>query len=130
MGGGRSPHPDQVAVTPSVAEVVTVVAPVALFALGCMWIVGALTVYFRDLAQLVGLLVTATAAGAITATKIGATAQVSAASGAELYLVSNANAEGSTLREIKYPQLVTASNYCQIVQTPFGVTGRPVAVSK
>ncbi|MGB5146514.1 MAG: ABC transporter permease, partial [Porticoccaceae bacterium] len=36
-----------------------VVAPVALFALGAMWIVGALTVYFRDLAQLVGLLVTA-----------------------------------------------------------------------
>lgn len=36
-----------------------VVAPVALFALGFMWIVGALTVYFRDLAQLVGLLVTA-----------------------------------------------------------------------
>jgi lipopolysaccharide transport system permease protein len=36
-----------------------VVAPVALFALGCMWIFGALTVYFRDMAQLVGLLVTA-----------------------------------------------------------------------
>lgn len=36
-----------------------VVAPVALFALGFMWILGALTVYFRDLAQLVGLLVTA-----------------------------------------------------------------------
>ncbi len=36
-----------------------VVAPVALFALGFMWIFGALTVYFRDLAQLVGLLVTA-----------------------------------------------------------------------
>jgi lipopolysaccharide transport system permease protein len=36
-----------------------VAAPVALFALGFMWIFGALTVYFRDLAQLVGLLVTA-----------------------------------------------------------------------
>lgn len=36
-----------------------VAAPVALFALGGMWIFGALTVYFRDLAQLVGLLVTA-----------------------------------------------------------------------
>lgn len=70
-----------------------------------------------------GLLISATAAGAITATKIGATAQVSALSGSELYLVANANAEGSSLREIKYPQLVTASNYCEIVQTPFGVTG-------
>ncbi len=70
-----------------------------------------------------GLLVTATAAGAITATKIVPTTQVSAASGIELYLVSNSNAEGASLREIKYPQLVTASNYCQIFRTPSGVTG-------
>lgn len=70
-----------------------------------------------------GGLVTATAAGAITCTKVGGTAQASAASGSEVYYVSNASAEGSSLREIKYPQLVTASNYCEIVQTPFGVTG-------
>jgi uncharacterized protein DUF5309 len=69
------------------------------------------------------VLVTATAAGAISGTKIGGTAQVSASSGAELYIVSNANAEGSTLREIKYPQLVTASNYCQNIRTPLGITG-------
>jgi hypothetical protein len=69
------------------------------------------------------IVVTATAAGAITGTKIGGTAQASAASSAEVYIVSNANAEGSTLREIKYPQLVTASNYAQIIRTPFGVTG-------
>jgi hypothetical protein len=69
-----------------------------------------------------GGLVTATAAGAITATKIGSTAQASAASAQEVYLVSNANAEGATLREIKYPQLVTASNYCQIIRTPVGLT--------
>lgn len=67
--------------------------------------------------------VTATAAGAISGTKIGGTAQASAQTGQELYLVSNSNAEGATLREIKYPQLVTASNYCQIIRTPFGVTG-------
>jgi hypothetical protein len=78
-------------------------------------------VKMTSLAQ--GLLVTATAAGAITATKIVPTTQVSAQSGNELYLVSNANAEGATLREIKYPQLVTASNYCQIFRTPSGVTG-------
>lgn len=69
------------------------------------------------------IVVTATAAGSISGTKIGGTAQASAASSAEVYIVSNANAEGATLREIKYPQLVTASNYCQNLRTPFGVTG-------
>ena len=69
------------------------------------------------------ILVTATAAGAITGAKVGGTAQVSGAASAEMYIVSNANAEGSTLREIKYPQLVTASNYCQNIRTAFGVTG-------
>lgn len=69
-------------------------------------------------------LVTATAAGAVTGTVLAsaAHAQASAASGSELYIVSNANQEGATLREIKYPQLVTASNYCEIVRTPFGLT--------
>ena len=70
-----------------------------------------------------GVLVTATAAGSISGTKIGGSAQASAASNAEVYLVSNANAEGASLREIKYPQLVTASNYAQNIRTPFGVTG-------
>ncbi len=36
-----------------------VVAPLALFALGAIWALAALTVYFRDLSQIVGLLVTA-----------------------------------------------------------------------
>lgn len=70
-----------------------------------------------------GILVTATAAGAVSGSAIGGTAQTTATSGDELYLVANANAEGSTLREIKYPQLVTASNYCENVRTPFGLTG-------
>lgn len=71
-----------------------------------------------------GIEVTATAAGAITATRtIGSVAVASATSAAELYIVANANAEGSLLREIKYPELVSASNYCEIVRTPFGVTG-------
>lgn len=78
------------------------------------------------------ILVTATAAGAITGTKVGSTAQVSAsntATAGELFIVANANAEGATLREIKFPQLVTASNYCQIVRTPFGVTGTEQATT-
>ena len=68
------------------------------------------------------LLISATAAGAFTAAAIGGTAQASAASGAELFIVSNANQEGASLREIKYPQLVNASNYTEIVRTPFGIT--------
>jgi hypothetical protein len=70
-----------------------------------------------------GILVTATAAGSINGSAIGGTAQTTATSGDELYIVANANAEGASLREIKYPQLVAASNYCENVRTPFGVTG-------
>lgn len=68
-----------------------------------------------------GVLVTATAAGAITGTILGTTG-VSAASGSEMYLVSNANAELATLREIKFTQLNTAFNYDQIIRTPFGLS--------
>lgn len=74
--------------------------------------------------------VTATATGAVTATRsIGSVAAASATSAAELFIVANANTEGATLREIKYPQLVAASNYCQIVRTPFGVTGTEKATT-
>ncbi len=68
-----------------------------------------------------GLLVTATAASAITGTAIGTS--VSAASATEVFIVANANAEGSSLTEIKITQLVPQFNYCEIVQDPFGVTG-------
>jgi hypothetical protein len=75
--------------------------------------------------------VTATAAGAITATRglgrIVSSANTSAAASSELFIVANANVEGNTLREIKYPQLVTASNYCEIVRTPLGLTGTETA---
>jgi hypothetical protein len=67
-----------------------------------------------------GLLVTTTAAGSIQGTIIGTS--VAAGTGAEIYLVSNANAEGASLREIKINQLVTNFNYDEIVRTPFGVT--------
>lgn len=75
------------------------------------------------------MLITTTAAGAITAAKVGGTSQVSAQSGTEIFLVNNSNAEGATLREIKFPQLVTASNYCQIVRTPFGLTATEQATT-
>lgn len=67
-----------------------------------------------------GLLVTTTAAGSIGGTIIGT--PVSAQTGAELYLVANANAEGATLRELKFPQLVQQYNYDEIIRTPFGMT--------
>jgi Family of unknown function (DUF5309) len=78
------------------------------------------------------ILVTATATGAITATRglgsgtgsaAGAIAAVSAANASELFIVGNANAEGATLREIKHPQLNAQFNYTEIFRTPFGVTG-------
>ncbi len=68
-----------------------------------------------------GLLVTATAASAITGSTIGTTA--TAASASEVFIVANANAEGSSLTEIKITSLVPQFNYCEIVQDPFGVTG-------
>lgn len=67
-----------------------------------------------------GVLITATAAGTIGGTALGT--QVSAQTGAEIFLVSNANAELATLRELKFTQLVTNYNYCQIIRTPFGVS--------
>lgn len=67
-----------------------------------------------------GLLLTATGAGSVTGTILGTS--VSGASANEIYLVSNANAEGATLREIKFPQINPIFNYDQIVRTPVGLT--------
>src|SRR5262252_162123 len=69
-----------------------------------------------------GLLVSATAAGSITGTILGTAATGGVPVSGELYLVANANAEGATLREIKFPQQVTQFNYDEIFRTPFGVT--------
>jgi hypothetical protein len=67
-----------------------------------------------------GFLLTTTAAGSIAGTLIGT--QVTAQTGAEVFLVSNANAELATLRELKFTQLNTPFNYDQIIRTPFGVS--------
>jgi hypothetical protein len=72
----------------------------------------------RFTAQGFGFLVTATGSGSISGSSVGGTAQASASSGSEVFIIANSNAEGATLREIKYPQLVTASNYAEIVRTP------------
>lgn len=44
---------------PTLVLVPLILLPLSLLALGMMWILSALTVYFRDVAQIVGLLVTA-----------------------------------------------------------------------
>ncbi len=67
-----------------------------------------------------GLLVTVTGAGGISGTILGT--PVSAASGLEVFLIGNANAEFATLREIKFTQLASVYNYCQIVRTPLGIS--------
>lgn len=83
----------------------------------------------RETVKGYGILVTATAAGVISGSAVGGTSQVSSVSGDELYIVSNSNTEGASLREIKFPQLVNASNYCEIVRTPLGLTATEKATT-
>ena len=72
--------------------------------------------------------VTGVSASAIGVNRaIGGTAAASCTSAAGLYIVNNANAEGASLRTIKTVKLVNQSNYCQIIRTPFGVTGTEMA---
>jgi hypothetical protein len=49
------------------------------------------------------------------------------ASGDEIFIVSNVNAEGASLRTIKTTQLQNQSNYAEIVRTPLGITGTEAA---
>jgi len=49
------------------------------------------------------------------------------ASSDELFIVSNVNAEGASLRTIKTTQLANLSNFCEIVRTPLGITGTEAA---
>jgi hypothetical protein len=59
---------------------------------------------------------------------IGALSVASAiASSDELFIVSNVNAEGASLRTIKTVQLANLSNFCEIVRTPLGITGTEAA---
>ena len=58
----------------------------------------------------------------VVGTPIPSATSPSVASGTEAYLVSNANPEGGTLRQIVVNQLVTQFNLDEIIRTPFGVT--------
>ncbi len=77
--------------------------------------------------------ITATAAGAVTATRaigVAVTAGITASSAAELFIVGNVNAEGAALREIKTVQTVFPFNYVQIERHPTGLTGTDAATSQ
>ena len=72
--------------------------------------------------------ITGVSASSIGANRgIGGTTAASATSAAGLYIVNNANAEGASLRTIKTVKLTQQNNYCQIIRTPFGVTGTEMA---
>lgn len=69
--------------------------------------------------------VTATAAGNITvgASPLGAVGAAAHGNGDEIFIVANLNAEGAGLRQIKTPKLDNKFNYCEIIRTPYGLTG-------
>src|SRR5215831_850060 len=83
----------------------------------------------RDTTTGEALEVTGVSASAIGVNRaIGALSTASAiASSDELFIVSNVNAEGASLRTIKTVQLANLSNFCEIVRTPLGITGTEAA---
>jgi hypothetical protein len=58
---------------------------------------------------------------------IGGVAAASCGSSDEIFIVSNVNVEGASLRTIKTTKLTNLSNFCEIVRTPFGLTGTEAA---
>jgi len=73
--------------------------------------------------------VTAVAGNTLTVNRgIGGVAAVaSAGTTDELFIVSNVNVEGASLRTIKQTKLNNLFNFCEIVRTPFGITGTEAA---
>jgi hypothetical protein len=72
--------------------------------------------------------VTGVSAGVLGVNRgIGGVPAATGASGDELFIVSNVNVEGASLRTIKTTQLFNLSNFCQIVRTPLGLTGTEAA---
>jgi len=59
------------------------------------------------------------AIGSVSASATGATD--------EIFIVSNVNVEGASLRTIKTTKLNNLSNFCEIVRTPMGITGTEAA---
>ena len=69
-------------------------------------------------------LVTAISTNALTVTRgWGTTTATSIADNAKLRIVANASAEGDSAPTAKTETTTTITNYTQIIQTPFGVTG-------
>jgi hypothetical protein len=88
--------------------------------------------FIRNTATGEGIELTATpATGAnVTVTVIrgiGGVAAQAIASGEELFVVANVNAEGACLREIRTPPIENKSNFAEIVRDPFGITGTMAA---
>jgi hypothetical protein len=82
----------------------------------------------RDTATGEAMEVTAVAAPNLTVTRgIGSVIPAAVGSGDEIFIVSNVNVEGASLRTIKTTALNNLSNYCQIVRTPLGLTGTEAA---
>jgi len=72
--------------------------------------------------------VTGVTAGGINVNRaIGSVVAQAVASGDEIFIVSNVNPEGASLRTIKTTRLVNMSNFCEIVRTPMGITGTEAA---
>lgn len=72
--------------------------------------------------------VTAVSASGIGVNRaIGSVSAQAIASSDELFIVSNVNAEGASLRTIKTVQLTNLNNFCEIVRTPLGITGTEAA---
>jgi len=72
--------------------------------------------------------VTAVSASGIGVNRgIGAVSAQAIASSDQLFIVSNVNAEGASLRTIKTVQLQNLNNFCEIVRTPLGITGTEAA---
>jgi hypothetical protein len=82
----------------------------------------------RNTATGEGMEVTGVSASAIGVNRgIGAVSASATGATDEIFIVSNVNVEGASLRTIKTTQLFNLSNFCQIVRTPLGLTGTEAA---
>lgn len=82
----------------------------------------------RDTATGEAMEVTGVSASGIGVNRaIGTVTAASAASTDEIFIVANVNVEGASLRTIKTTKLANLSNFCEIVRTPFGLTGTEAA---
>ena len=75
-----------------------------------------------------GMEVTGVSASGIGVNRgIGSVSASATGSADEIFIVSNVNAEGASLRTIKTTKLANLNNYTEIVRTPMGITGTEAA---